>query len=308
MGKKNKLVMLCILLVVVLSMVAACGKEIEDDVEVGSEALNTAVMDEAVADDVAETETEDMSFDIIPESFAYSITVSINPLVELYFDVDDVVVGVAYLNEDAIAAYQELDVIGSDLETGMEMLIQAAVDDGYLKNDGNVEIELAKVGNEDKEFDELFSVNLNQVASQIIGSTEIQASVEVSVDSDVEAQTGVKALEVCSACNGTGNDCKECNGTAIVNCKRCVNGVESCGTCNGTAQITCHGCHGAKTEGTGENVAACSYCGGSGVMSCDACHGQGTFSCSWCKGELKHICPECWGEGVCSTCGGTGYM
>ena len=54
------------------------------------------------------------------------------------------------------------------------------------------------------------------------------------------------------------------------------------------------------------NEAAAS--GGSGSMACDACHGAGSFTCSWCGGALRHVCPICWGEGVCSTCGGTGIQ
>lgn len=312
-----------------------------------SEAVETEAVLQADTEVVAaatevETETETESgceYDIIPEEYAYSLTVSINPLVELYFDAKDVVVGIAYLNEDAVDAYKDLELVGTTYDAGLELLIDTAVEKGYLKDEGNVEIELAKVGTLEKpEIQEKTPlVNASKAVNCAIAAINenseseapIAATVEIAVAEAVVEEAGIPQITVCDACHGTGNDCKECNGTSIVNCKRCNNGIETCGTCHGTAKINCHGCHGSGKEngcrgcggsgtdpGTGATCgtcggsgkSTCSYCGGTGSMTCDVCHGNPTFTCSWCKGALRHICPECWGEGVCGTCGGTGML
>lgn len=301
----------CIILILT-TMLCACNNnnnEIENVVDtpfIPEEPVSEQII-ESPPQEISQEIVEESTIDIIPDIFAYAITVSINPQVELYFDANDDVVGIAFLNEDAIDAYQKLDMLGENYEESMNMLIQSAADEGYLKENGTIDIELTEVGNDVKEYDELFTVELSNVANQIVIDKELQASITISVSDTVEQLTGIKVLEKCTTCNGTGNSCIECSGIGIVNCKRCNNGVETCGTCHGSATITCHGCHGSGSMGTGENTAACSYCGGSGIMRCDACGGQGTFLCSWCKGELQHVCPDCWGEGSCEDCLGKGY-
>ena len=265
--------------------------------------------DAATSEETVDSETEEeISYDIIPETYAYSLTVSINPLVELYFDAENTVVGIAYLNQDAVDAYKEEEIVGNKLEEGMKLLMNATAEKGYIKEDATVVIELSKVSEDIQEsFDTTILLEVSQTANEIleIVCTEreisLEASVEVAVNEKLEKETGIAAPVVCSDCNGTGNNCKECNGTTIVNCKACDNGIESCGVCKGTAIINCHGCKGA-------GGADCKHCDGSGRISCDACGGKGTFLCSWCKGELKHICPICWGEGSCPTCGGDGIL
>ena len=258
---------------------------------------------------IKETETakaEEPSLDIIPESYAYSLTVAINPTVELFFDNNDVINGVAFLNDDAAKAYKDLEIVGSGLKEGMELIITQAESEGYLKEDGNVQVELSKIGTAEKEIDSSIIIKAVETVKAIVTTDngDTQISVDASVNEEITEQTGLVAPERCPTCDGTGKSCAECGGTGIVNCKACNNGIESCGTCHGTAIITCHGCHGSGDDGHG---AICNRCGGTGKQSCDACHGQGTFTCSWCKGELKHVCPECWGDCDCPDCSGTGW-
>lgn len=240
----------------------------------------------------------------IPENYAYSIRVTINPDVELFFDAKDVIVGVDYLNKDAETAYKDLEIVGKKMDEGMPLIIDSAVDKGFLKKDGKVSIELASVKDKETVKDSSLLTEVQTVVKkEATTKLDTEVSTELSVNDTVSKDTGIQLTSLestCTQCNGKGVYCSECNGTTIVKCKRCNNGVESCGTCNGTAIITCHGCH-------GQNSAGCSYCGGSGKMSCDACGGKGTFQCSWCKGALEHICPDCEGNPAkCSACNGTG--
>lgn len=326
--KRRLLGWLCSALLLGVALLVGCGREqptaeninqtVENVQESKAEELEVSTpesgdtgesTDTEASEETAVLETEEeINYDIIPEVYAYSFIVSINPLVELYFDSENTVVGIAYLNQDAVDAYKEEEIVGSEMEEGMSLLMHAAAEKGYIKEDATVEIELSKVSEEVQEsFDTTILLEVSRTANEILEAVcteqeiSLEASVEVAVNTELEKDTGIAAPVVCSDCNGTGNNCKECNGTTIVNCKACVNGIESCGVCNGTAIINCHGCKGA-------GGADCKHCDGSGKISCDACGGKGTFLCSWCKGELKHICPICWGEGSCSTCGGDGMM
>jgi len=298
-------------------IMAGCGKKseinkTEDNKAIESEAVVTpeVIPIEEEAEEPADIVEEEPSLDIIPEEYWYSLTVKINPYVELYFDKDNIINGIAYLNEDAIDAFSEEDIIGKSLSEGMRELITIATDKGYGKDDPSIDIELCKLSDDAKDgFDTAILVEASNAISGKNDKEPEEAEVETStkeltvvmkVSKEIEETTGIVAPSVCPDCNGTGNSCKECNGEGIVNCKRCTGGVETCGTCHGSAVINCHGCGGKGGD--------CTRCGGTGKMACDACGGRGSFNCSWCKGELRHICPECWGEGSCDTCGGTGII
>ena len=250
-------------------------------------------------------ESKEPSFDIIPEVYAYSLTISINPLVELYFDSNNVVVGIGYLNQDAIDAYKDTEIIGHTLDSGISAIVEAASKQGYIKEDATIEIELSKVADEAEEaFDTSVLIDAAKCVTEALEETNKasdeskEIAVELAVNETVAEGNGIIAPTICEDCNGTGNNCSECNGTAIVRCKRCSSGVETCGICNGLGSVKCHGCHGAGGD--------CNYCGGLGTVSCEGCGGYGAFNCSWCGGALEHVCPICWGAGSCPTCGGDG--
>lgn len=268
-------------------------------------------------------EPEEVVLDVIPEEYAYSLTVSINPEVKLYFDASDVIVGVEYKNEDAIDAYADLELVGASSKDGLNQLIDAAVEKDYLKDDGQVSIELTEVVDETAITDNTPLIQAQEIIAEHIeeitvaaeeaededaeaAAPALQIQIQVDVAEDVTEKTGIKPVVVCPDCNGTGNDCKECNGTAIVNCKRCSGGWETCGICNGSGHEICHGCKGTGVDDMG---GTCNRCNGAGHSnSCVGCGGAGGFNCSWCKGALKHICPECWGEQICGTCKGAGTI
>jgi len=289
-------------IVVILALiVCGCGEKSQDTGQVDT-------VQPVIVEEEASSPVEDI-LDVFPEDYAYSITVSINPMIELYLDHEDAIVGVAYLNDDAIDAYKELELIGSSLSDCMNMIVTAATDKGYLKEGGQVEVELSRIaeGADVNEEEVLLSATQEMDKALTLNGVKLAEGLAEEPKSDSnEANANPKKSSVCPDCNGTGNSCKECNGTGDVSCKRCNNGIESCGTCHGSAVINCHGCHGAGVDGPQNET--CRRCGGSGVQACDACNGAGTFTCSWCKGKLHHVCPECWNEGSCSTCGGDGII
>lgn len=310
------------IILILCLLLTGCGKEAP--VQVSEPETTVVVEQEPIAEEEEETpqaeemeEAEEPVLDIVPEEYAYSLTVSINPEVKLYFDISDIIVGIEYKNEDAIDAYADLELVGTSSKEGLSMLIDAASKKNYLKEDGQVSIELSDVMDEQitdsaplLRAQEIIAEHIEElaIATEATDEEETQPAMNISIQTDVaEAvteKTGISPVVVCPDCNGTGNDCKECNGTAIVNCKRCNGGWETCGICHGSGHEICHGCKGSGIDDMG---GTCNRCNGSGKQSsCTGCQGAGGFNCSWCKGALQHICPECWGEQVCQTCGGKG--
>ena len=140
-------------------MFTACGTSASGEQEAvlqesAAEMTDSGTSFETAADDSSsqtelterETAAETEEVDILPEedAYAYSLIVSINPECELYYDASDVVVGIAYLNEDAKTAYLENEWIGLSLEESMTQLVTAAQEKGFMKEPA-VRIELAKV-------------------------------------------------------------------------------------------------------------------------------------------------------------------
>jgi hypothetical protein len=62
----------------------------------------------------------------------YYATIDINPSVELALDENDKVVDVIPLNDDAIIAYEGLDLIGQDLIVATDEIIGTAIELGYI--------------------------------------------------------------------------------------------------------------------------------------------------------------------------------
>lgn len=287
----------------------------------GTEATQTVAQaaTETVAEVEITTETEAANpYDVIPKEFAYSLTVSINPLVELYFDAQDTVIGVAYLNQDAIDAYQELELVGKNMEDGMDLLVTTAVDKGYLKEDGTVDIELAKIGTQEKEIDSSILTNASKTVNQTLSAKNeeeaapIQAAVEVNVTKEVEEETGVVTPSVCPTCNGTGKSCSICGGTG--NCDECKgdgylgNGYTvSCPRCHGSNTETCIYCDSAGNSNKHEGTCDFPNCMGSHVYACTTCGGGSrAVTCASCGGSGH--CKTCGGNASCSTCGGSGFV
>lgn len=304
---EKKAIIACLCLVLLLTFSAGCGSQ-NDNKETDTATITnlTESSAELSKNNDMEVSTEKGDINEVPEKYAYSLIIVINPEVELYFDEKDTIIGMEYHNDDAINAYKELEIIGKTIDEGMVLIIESSIEKGYLKADGQVSVELAKVMDEEQVKDSaMLSEAQRIIENYTVTKFEQPVTINIKVDETVSNKTGIVSRKICGTCGGKGVYCSECLGVLIVNCKRCVNGIESCGTCKGTAIINCHGCKGSGSVNGNET---CNYCGGSGKISCDACHGAGTFLCSWCKGELKHICPICFGEpSECTSCNGSGY-
>lgn len=130
-------------LAVMLLTVTSCGKEVSDQTiaatEQGSEESHAA---EAVmrTETTEAFSTEKAGGVGIPDDLVYAavIHVEINPEFNLYLDAEGCIVYVEYLNEDAADLFETVDLTGQKLADGMETIVDAAEEKGYLTGQNEV--------------------------------------------------------------------------------------------------------------------------------------------------------------------------
>ena len=303
--------------------------------------FETAADDSSSQTELTETETapETETVDIIPEAgaYAYSLIVSINPECELYYDAQDVVVGFAYLNEDAKTAYYQPEYtwIGLSLEDSMTQLITAADKAGFIKEEPTVKIELASVTDGNAVTDS----SMLDRAEAAITKTLVPETSEVSGESSGSGDTGSAQDNTGTSSAGTSTGSASASSAAtdisstgttadtsvVPVIEKTVNEevkeeykikvMITCPTCGG-AGIWCDLCHNTGT-GTcthcGGTGVGCPDCGGTGKVNCFGCNGQGSYSCKACGGAGSYTCKVCGGGGmmgdqVCNGCGGSGRV
>jgi len=193
----KRLLCLLLCLAMVLSM-AACGKATPAPSE--KEPTSSQPADPAPeAQPAPETEPEnpdnayidEMAAKPAPSGAVGYIDISINPLVRLYFDVNDVIIEVRYLNGDAKDAFEEKveehKVEGVDLEKGIRILTETAIEKGYLKEGAPV-----TVGIEIIEEEAAVKADLEKLAEAtvlaVVESEEVTAVVTVAESAEEVVQ------------------------------------------------------------------------------------------------------------------------
>lgn len=76
----------------------------------------------------------------MPDDLVYAavIHIKINPEFNLYLDSEGCIVYVEYLNEDAADLFETVDLTGQKLADGMETIVGAAEEKGYLTGQNEV--------------------------------------------------------------------------------------------------------------------------------------------------------------------------
>ena len=142
----------------------------------------------------------------MPDDLVYAavIHIKINPEFNLYLDSEGCIVYVEYLNEDAADLFETVDLTGQKLADGMETIVGAAEEKGYLTGQNEVMTDVVWV-------------------QEAADGGKLEKVLQTISDS-----TGKKT---CSACGGTGI-CAECGGGTLP-CKRCHGSlVETCSNCD----------------------------------------------------------------------------
>lgn len=287
MRKKSITGLLCLLMLLVLG---GCGKAKDDSVSTEEiVSIEETEQAETVSDtEDTEKESTEAAEGLIPETYAFSCTVTINPEIKLYLNQKNEIVGFEYLNEDAKDAYQKLSLKGLTVEAGVKEMILAALEKGYLDTNKKVSIAIAEV--KDTSCDtQAVCGKIKEAAQEAIAEEKIEAELEIA---DYENGDAVPE-NPCTACGGTGK-CQECKG----------DGYRGSGY-----SVSCPRCHGALTE-------TCIYCDANGNSTkhegiCDFpnCMGAHVYACTICGGGMKPVtCESCGGSGTCNVCGGSGSL
>ena len=130
-------------LAVMLLTVTSCGKEVSNQTIAATEQSSEERRD---AEAVMRTETTE-AFSTekaggvgMPDDLVYAavIHVKINPEFNLYVDAEECIVYVEYLNEDAADLFETVDLTGQKLADGMETIVGAAEEKGYLTGQNEV--------------------------------------------------------------------------------------------------------------------------------------------------------------------------
>lgn len=272
-------------LAVMLFTVTSCGKEVSDQTIAATEQSSEERRD---AEAVMRTETTE-AFSTekaggvgMPDDLVYAavIHIKINPEFNLYLDSEECIVYVEYLNEDAADLFETVDLTGQKLADGMETIVGAAEEKGYLTGQNEVTTDVVWV-------------------QEATDGGKLEKVLQTISDS-----TGKKT---CSACGETGI-CAECGGGTLP-CKRCHGSlVETCSNCDTSGMQTCPGCKGSGVDAA--DGSACRHCGGAGKIVCELCGGSHGKPCSIChgKGAITDDCILCHGAKKCTVCGGSGKM
>ena len=272
-------------LAVMLLTVTSCGKEVSDQTIAATEQSSEERRDAEAVMGTETTEafsTEKAGGVGMPDDLVYAavIHVKINPEFNLYLDSEGCIVYVEYLNEDAADLFETVDLTGQKLADGMETIVGAAEEKGYLTGQNEVTTDVVWV-------------------QEATDGGKLEKVLQTISDS-----TGKKT---CSACGGTGI-CAECGGGTLP-CKRCHGSlVETCSNCDTSGMQTCPGCKGSGVDAT--DGSACRHCGGAGKIVCELCGGSHGKPCSIChgKGVITDDCILCHGAKKCTVCGGSGKM
>ena len=218
----------------------------------------------------------------IPDDLVYAavIHVEINPEFNLYLDAEGCIVYVEYLNEDAADLFETVDLTGQKLADGMDTIVDAAEEKGYLTGQNEVTTDVVWV-------------------QEATDSGKLEKVLQTISDSS--------GKKTCSACGGS-RICAECGGGTLP-CKRCHGSfVETCSNCDTSGMQTCPGCKGSGVDAT--DGSACRHCGGAGKIVCELCGGSHGKPCSIChgKGVITDDCILCHGAKKCTVCGGSGKV
>lgn len=303
-----------IMLLMIMVLAVGCGKQKAENTDAGN--TSTEQMTESSTETVTEPEENTMPEDL---SYVAKLHVTINPDLALYLDADQNVVFVEYLNDDAKNAYAGIDMQGVRFDAALKVIVETAVDEGYLTEGKTVSVDVA-------ESDEMVSVA--EMAAQIetsvqeaVAQKEVGATLAISVAGEPEREVAVQPKDTSDGQNpdNNGDTAQEAGEEKPEN-----GGGETTAGGNGT---TGDGGAAEENDTTGDGGSAgnqdaepCSACGGTGIcaecgggtLPCKRCGGTLVETCGNCDASGKQKCPGCKGSGTdatdgstCKYCGGT---
>ncbi len=125
-----------------------------------------------------------------PADYASVVLITINPQFKLYLDADGAVLAVEPVNADAKRVAEKMNVKTGEIATVVDDLITVANDDGFVKQDVTVNIEVAEVRSETVNTATVLETLKNTVESEM-QELGVQADVKTTVAESVLPTTTV---------------------------------------------------------------------------------------------------------------------
>ena len=254
-----------------------------------------------------------------PEVYAVALNVKINPNILLYIGDNGDIICCEFLNEDAEKMIDKRLIEGRLLKDAMVDIITEAINQGFLKDGGDVELYVVKSYLSQFDMD-----NVVNVAEEVIRQQAKDKGIEVGINRH-QAEDAVDPnvtnlgdnTEPAPPEDPNENPSEDNTGENEPAKNEPVNNEPTQGANNNGGQNNNGGSsnQGGADNNSGKKEEGCSvcwgsgkcgYCGAKGRITCEVCGGSGHEGCSQCGGEGKMRC-SC-GDGLCSLCHGATYI
>ena len=258
-----------------------------------------------------------------PANTATVVRVTINPEFRLYLDSTEEVLAVEPINADAQQLMDRIVFAGRKVDGVVEDIVSTAIDDGFLKDAGAVNVEIVHTDLDELAVNDILAhaeeaverhskeVGLTirtekvvaenayepveEPASSAAASSKVATSSARPTTSQAAQGNAGGKVEGCSVCQGSGK-CGYCG----------AKGRYACEVCKGAGSLTCHRCGGVGKMKCNCDNGNCHVCHGAGRLKCTTCDGTDR-NCPYCHGSGYGPCNGCPGDGKCTQCKGTGY-
>ena len=145
-----------IIALLLVSSLAACGKQPATTPEPSTSAVTGFVQ---------------------PDNYVSVLVVSINPQFRLYLDADGMVLAAEPMNEDAKAMEEKLAVTNKNVQDAIKNLVTAAKDQGFVKEDAKISLQLTESKNPEIDSNTLLSQATDAV-TQAAAALQLEVEVE----------------------------------------------------------------------------------------------------------------------------------
>lgn len=174
----KRVVVYLLAVVLLMSLFSACGSNSTDPQQ---ETMGTTT-----------TSDKEAVFEK-PDNYVSVVLVTINPQFKLYLDATGDVLAVEPVNDDARQVAAKMTAKTGGVETVVDSLIAVANEDGFVKQDVTVNIEVAEVRSEAVDTATVLETVKNTVEAQM-QQLNVQAEIKTSVAESVQIDTTVNEI------------------------------------------------------------------------------------------------------------------
>ena len=191
------------------------------------------------------------------DNFLSIVKVKINPEMDIYLDSFKNIIYVEYVNDDARKLAEAISdsgevLVGKPFLTGLEIVLNSAIDSGYLKENADVDISLDEISiNYEADYEKVLE-GVDDVVQNVISEKDMDFHCNVTSegyrvrdDRESNREPNQNGNTICQECNGTG--------TVVIveeHVKTVYNGTP-CRICNDVGTVD-DGLHGGERAECGE--------------------------------------------------------